>query len=162
MAISQQEKTSPYEVRCPRCDVSFPTETRQCIHCGGPTGKPGQVVREEPSSLSESGYSIATHSEDHYGIKTSSSTPDSMSHEYQDNVPIEPVADSPFSTGGSIGGSIRDAIAEVGRGGDQQNERELETSDGPPSIVGSLVRSLGGFVWVILLIGISIWNNCQN
>lgn len=28
---------SPYEVRCPRCDVSFAVETRRCIHCGGPT-----------------------------------------------------------------------------------------------------------------------------
>ncbi len=30
-------KGSPYEVRCPRCDVSFAPETRRCIHCGGPT-----------------------------------------------------------------------------------------------------------------------------
>jgi hypothetical protein len=30
-------KGSPYEVRCPRCDVSFPVETRRCVHCGGPT-----------------------------------------------------------------------------------------------------------------------------
>ena len=28
---------SPYEVRCSRCDVSFPIETRRCTHCGGPT-----------------------------------------------------------------------------------------------------------------------------
>ncbi len=28
---------SPYEVRCPRCDVSFPVGTRRCIHCGGAT-----------------------------------------------------------------------------------------------------------------------------
>lgn len=28
---------SPYEVRCHRCDVSFPVETRRCIHCGGAT-----------------------------------------------------------------------------------------------------------------------------
>lgn len=28
---------SPYEVRCLRCDVSFPPEARRCIHCGGPT-----------------------------------------------------------------------------------------------------------------------------
>lgn len=30
-------KGSPYEVRCLRCDVSFPVETRRCVHCGGPT-----------------------------------------------------------------------------------------------------------------------------
>ena len=32
-----QRGSSPYEVRCPRCDVSFAVETRRCIHCGGPT-----------------------------------------------------------------------------------------------------------------------------
>ncbi len=31
---------TPYEVRCPRCDVSFPVETRRCVHCGGPTLAP--------------------------------------------------------------------------------------------------------------------------
>lgn len=39
--------STPYEVRCPRCDVSFPVETRRCIHCGGPTsaaGAPAPVV----------------------------------------------------------------------------------------------------------------------
>ena len=29
---------SKYEVRCPRCDVSFPVDTRRCLHCGGATG----------------------------------------------------------------------------------------------------------------------------
>ena len=28
---------SPYEVRCHRCDVSFPVGTRRCIHCSGAT-----------------------------------------------------------------------------------------------------------------------------
>jgi hypothetical protein len=35
---------SSYEVRCPVCDVSFPVETRRCIHCGGPTAASGAVV----------------------------------------------------------------------------------------------------------------------
>jgi len=30
-----------FEVRCPRCGVSFPPETRRCLHCGGPTTRPG-------------------------------------------------------------------------------------------------------------------------
>jgi hypothetical protein len=29
-----------YEVRCHRCDVSFPPGTRQCIHCGERIGRP--------------------------------------------------------------------------------------------------------------------------
>ncbi|MEZ4334635.1 MAG: hypothetical protein R3F35_23000 [Myxococcota bacterium] len=36
-----QSGASPYEVRCPRCDVSFPIGTRRCVHCGGPTAAPG-------------------------------------------------------------------------------------------------------------------------
>lgn len=42
-----RRESTPYEVRCPRCDVSFPVETRRCIHCGGPTsaaGAPAPVV----------------------------------------------------------------------------------------------------------------------
>lgn len=35
---------TPYEVRCHRCDVSFPVETRRCIHCGGPTAAAGQGI----------------------------------------------------------------------------------------------------------------------
>ena len=35
-------ETSAYEVRCPRCDVTFPVGTPRCIHCGGPTG-PGEA-----------------------------------------------------------------------------------------------------------------------
>ena len=35
---------SPYEVRCLRCDVSFPLETRRCVHCGGPTASTGAVA----------------------------------------------------------------------------------------------------------------------
>ncbi|MEZ4281989.1 MAG: hypothetical protein R3F21_20490 [Myxococcota bacterium] len=36
--------STPYEVRCPRCDVSFPVETRRCIHCGGPTSAAGATA----------------------------------------------------------------------------------------------------------------------
>ena len=28
-----------YEVRCHRCNVSFPPGTRVCLHCGGRTGE---------------------------------------------------------------------------------------------------------------------------
>lgn len=30
----------PYEVRCPSCNVSFPPETRRCLHCGERTVRP--------------------------------------------------------------------------------------------------------------------------
>jgi len=41
---AMRSPVSPFEVRCPRCDVSFPIETRRCIHCGGATSAPGAVV----------------------------------------------------------------------------------------------------------------------
>lgn len=33
---------SKYEVRCPSCDVSFPIETKRCVHCGSKTA-PSQM-----------------------------------------------------------------------------------------------------------------------
>ena len=48
------EDTSAYEVRCPRCDVSFPIGTRRCFHCGGRTGPGRFVISEAPPELFES------------------------------------------------------------------------------------------------------------
>jgi hypothetical protein len=39
------DKLSHYEVRCPRCNVSFAPETRVCIHCGGRTAASGKGRR---------------------------------------------------------------------------------------------------------------------
>jgi hypothetical protein len=99
-------------------------------------------------------------------------TSDSMARRAWDQEPIEPVSESPFSIGDSIEGSagglagvsigdaIRGAVAETGRGRDPQNDRELETSDPPNSVVRSLFRSFGGLLWVILLIGFSFARSC--
>ncbi len=45
-----------YEVRCPRCDVSFPPETRRCVHCGGKTGqaRSGVARAVRPAALGDS------------------------------------------------------------------------------------------------------------
>jgi len=99
-----------YEVRCPRCDVSFPVGTRKCIHCGGPTGTVDQAV-----------------------------TLESLLH--PSTAPVDEYADPEFEVPG-------------------QEERELEVSDEPSSIGRSLIRSLGGFVWVIVLIGFTLARNC--
>lgn len=52
-----QSAGSPYEVRCPRCNVSFPIGTRRCIHCGGPTAAPaaGVVPTIETGSFERTG-----------------------------------------------------------------------------------------------------------
>ena len=41
-----------------------------------------------------------------------------------------------------------------------QEDRELEMSDEPSSVGRSLIRSLGGLVWVIVLIGFTLARNC--
>ena len=45
---------TPYEVFCPRCQVSFPVETRKCIHCGGRLAKHRfKAGMEPPPNLDE-------------------------------------------------------------------------------------------------------------
>jgi hypothetical protein len=69
-------------------------------------------------------------------------------HEDSENEPVEPVAESRFPFG------------DQGFGEDQSNERELEAPEEAPGIGRSLIRSLGGFVWVILFIGFSLARSC--
>ncbi|MDE0886947.1 MAG: hypothetical protein OSB70_15585 [Myxococcota bacterium] len=45
---------SPYEVRCPSCNVSFPVGTRRCMHCGGRTGPSPWNAGQAPPDLLES------------------------------------------------------------------------------------------------------------
>ena len=103
--------SSPYEARCPRCDVTFPIETRTCFHCGGAIGRRDQVRPLE--SILESGF------------ETEAESPD----------PIEFRAD-PL-------------------------EAEIEMPDEPSSVGRSLIRSLGGLVWVIVLIAFTIARSCD-
>src|SRR5262245_47871699 len=35
---------TPYEVYCYQCHVTFPTEARRCVHCGGRLYKRGERV----------------------------------------------------------------------------------------------------------------------
>lgn len=53
--------------------------------------------------------------------------------------------------------------ADYSRAGEfipDQAARELEVADEPASAGRSLIRSLGGFVWVIVLIGFTLMRNC--
>jgi hypothetical protein len=160
MARRSRGNASPYEVRCPRCDVSFPVETRKCIHCGGPTGRPAELVQNAPLDSSDSNFDF-----DH-----ASSGVSSAAYEHLDNTPIEPVQEAIFSPGGvvegssgiTIGDSIRDAIGDPTRGGSSDGGAASESTPQSTSIVGKLVRSLGGLIWVILLIGFSLARSCED
>ena len=46
-------ESSPYEVRCSSCDVSFPVGTRSCMHCGGRTGSSPWNAGPAPPDLLE-------------------------------------------------------------------------------------------------------------
>jgi hypothetical protein len=107
--------TAIYEVRCPRCDVSFPVGTRNCIHCGNPT------VGADRVAILES-------------MLGSSTAPDDEFSDLTENPSTVFFPD--------------------------QSERELETSDEPSSVGRSLIRSLGGFIWVVVLIGFTLARNC--
>ena len=42
-------KGSFYEIRCQRCDVSFPPETKVCVHCGERIRPQRQVLTSIPA-----------------------------------------------------------------------------------------------------------------
>lgn len=130
-----------YEVRCPRCDVSFPVGTKVCVHCGGRTTRPtdhrdaGPIISDSwPPDLAAIG--------DLHVSDVSSGAADGANH------PIEPSQESPFSIGSS------------GLGDEVANDRELEQDDEPPGIMRSVINSVGGLIWIILLIAFSMARDC--
>lgn len=101
--------TPGYEVRCPRCDVSFPIGTGKCVHCGGGTVNPDDAVLLKSQILASTG-----------------------TDEFPDAILALP----------------------------EEEEREFGEPEEPASIGRTLMRSLGGFVWVIVLIGFTLARNC--
>lgn len=132
---------SPYEVRCLRCDVSFPLETRRCIHCGGPTSSSGAVAglgALMPGPLAPaSGTSPAP-----IGVETDGPFPWSRSRD-SDALPSSRPASRP-APGPGIPGA------------------ELPESDEAPQTPGAkLLRSFGSLIWIVALIGFSIVRSCS-
>lgn len=111
-----------FEVRCKRCDVTFPVETRTCMHCGG---------RIDPSDVSDTGLHVGGAPGDE---RMDSGRMDGRWAPEASAEPIDVMAD-PF-------------------------ENEAEANEAPQSVGGSIIRSLGGFVWVIVLIGFTIARSC--
>lgn len=112
--MTLESPTKVYEVRCSRCDVSFPVETRRCTHCGGPTGGP----------TGRADQILATDSIGAMG-----------------EMPVQIFSD-PTS-----------AMPEL-------DERGLEVAEESKSPIRTLLRSLGGFVWIIVIIGFTLAKNC--
>lgn len=48
--MQAQGPQTPYEVFCPRCNVTFPVGARHCLHCGGRLSRErGQSITAPPS-----------------------------------------------------------------------------------------------------------------
>ncbi|MCR9095860.1 MAG: hypothetical protein NXI30_16690 [bacterium] len=139
MRISRRDKSSPYEVRCPRCDVSFPVETRTCIHCGGPTSDQGAfLTMEDPAEFATSA------APGDYTI--SSSAPESRTSS----------ADTPFGVFDEAGIFKDDSRSEP------VNDRAYQEEAEAPGFVQMLLRSAGSFIWILLLIAFSLSRSCEN
>jgi hypothetical protein len=115
-----------YEVRCPHCDVSFPVETRTCIHCGGKT-----VAASEAPSVSMGALPVFEFDSD---------------FDRSDESPLA------FPAGESTGefDSMQPATASSERleGGEVDSEA--------PSVGRSILGSVGSLVWIALLIAFSL------
>ena len=125
---------SAYEVRCPRCQVSFPIETKTCFHCGGATGPAATGAAEAPSSVFEDeGYAIQE------------------LEDFEAEAPraIDVLADSPF---GSAAGSAPPETLD--------SDRVAPSEEGTPPFARSLLRSLPSVIWVLLLVGFSLARSC--
>ena len=125
MAAASGANRASFEVHCANCQVTFPVETRVCLHCGGPTTQATyDSAYSADYTTADAGYTERA---------------------------IEPTNESPFSYGQADVGGARPA------------GEPLEGEDGseaPVSLGRSLMRSLGGIIWVLLLIGYSFAQNC--
>ena len=132
-----RREASPYEVRCVRCDVSFPVETRSCLHCGGATGPAGQIELLE--AMLESSVAPTQPMPEFQPVPEF----DPMAERSVRPEPIEPQTELPF-----------EGVIVL------PDDHESETSEEPSSIGRSLLRSLGGGIWVVLLIAFTLARNC--
>ena len=142
---------SPYEVRCPRCEVSFPVETKTCMHCGGPTGAPGQILSENPVLSSTAPNRVEDFQ---MGGVAGSVEPT--------HAPIEPSEESPFSHGDAFDEDTYSEARKKRQSGAEAGGQVLAEEEEQTSTGRSLLNSLGGVIWVLLLIGFSLVRSCES
>lgn len=144
MRITTRGKPSAYEVRCSRCDVTFPAETRTCLHCGGPTGAPSGILVSDDAEDYGTGGSLA----DYGAISGEISIQDVGGSD--DDPPVRIV-----ERDGPPGEAVSDADL-------YDENRSYEDEHGPPSFVQSLMRSMGSVIWIVILIAFSLSRSCGN
>ena len=142
---------SPYEVRCSRCEVSFPVETKTCMHCGGPTGAPGRFFAVNPLLSSAAPSKTADFQTE---VVAGSGE---LTH-----APIEPSKESPFSHGDAFDQDTYSGARKKRQSGGEAEGQVLAEDEEQASTGRSLLNSIGGVIWVILLVGFSLVRSCES
>lgn len=124
-----QSDPTRFEVCCPRCDVTFPIETRNCVHCGGATAasRAGGVTSSAPSI--DVGYRDEAPNFDgleHAPVRQTSGAPEPH---LEDGPPGQPGRFGPV------------------------DENSPESGPGR-----SILGSMGSLIWIALVIALSISN----
>lgn len=128
MSAGESMSSQSFEVRCGRCDVTFPIETKRCIHCGGATGA------ARGFSLGNRGFGTRASASD-----AATASPFETAYGTDDDEFVLRDESGKLSAGADVGGAAGDAGS---------------------SPLKSLVRSMGGVIWVLLLVGFSLVRSC--
>jgi hypothetical protein len=123
---------SHFEVRCPRCDVSFPVETRTCMHCGGPTSPEGQAISARPIFGFDSGFDSA--------LSTDSTPTDEALVQSGDDPSFD------YSQAGMPPGSTPESAA--------LDHRDIDSET--PNVGRSILGSMGSLIWILMLVAFSL------
>ncbi len=135
---------SPYEVRCARCDVSFPVGTKDCIHCGGPTGPPGA----EPS--------LSTAVDTGSGFDPGTAVPEPSTFGGYDDAYSDSSVDLERARGPYGMGDFGDTAPGDVEVYDPEDDRSGEAQ----SPMRAILSSLGGMIWIVIFVLISIARSC--
>lgn len=124
------------------------------MHCGGPTSRAGTIAYD-PTDPYADPYAEADDSEEYstdYSIRHAAERADS--------------ANPGIRTGSSGGGTKTSAgdspysIRDAAGGGAHEEDIESDPGEQKGSVLGSLFQSMGGIIWVLLLIGFSLARSC--
>ncbi len=137
MSLGESTNSRSFEVRCARCDVTFPVGTKRCIHCGVPIG-PGHAV-----SLSDTRFGTSATPYDSADVG-------SFETKYGMGGEQSVFRDEPGNASTGVGAAPASASAPA----------SADAEDAGSSPVKALIRSMGGVIWILLLVGFSLARSC--
>ena len=106
-----RSKRSNFEVRCDRCDVTFPIGTRKCIHCGGATTKSTGALWRDQDSVPGIDLESRFGGDDNESVWPTAADPEPVLQESEAPIPRELA--SPEQTSPSVGRSILGSMGSL-------------------------------------------------